>query len=145
MPARALPPLAEIADTETVLLTYGSIGFFLISFGVLAYRSFGSMVFGPTATASHILVKDRARAEALKREIEDAAGAPLREKFAKTAELHSTCPSAKKGGELGTFKPGQMVKEFDSAVFEGEIGRVLGPVDTQFGSHLILVSAREEK
>ena len=66
MPARALPPLAEIADTETVLLTYGSIGFFLISFGVLAYRSFGSMVFGPTATASHVLVKDRARAEALK-------------------------------------------------------------------------------
>ena len=93
------------------------------------------------------MVKDRARAEALKREIEDevAAGAPLREKFAKTAEVHSTCPSAKKGGELGTFKPGQMVKEFDSAVFEGEIGRVLGPIGTQFGSHLILVSAREEK
>ena len=146
MPARALPPLAEIADTETVLLTYGSIGFFLISFGVLAYRSFGSMVFGPTATASHVLVKDSARAEALKREIEDevAAGAPLREKFAKTAEVHSTCPSAKKGGELGTFKPGQMVKEFDAVVFGGDVGRVLGPVDTRFGSHLILVTDREE-
>ena len=90
--------------------------------------------------------KDRARAEALKREIEDevAAGAPLREKFAKTAEVHSTCPSAKKGGELGTFKPGQMVKEFDAVVFGGDVGRVLGPVDTQFGSHLILVTDREE-
>ena len=104
------------------------------------------MVFGPTATASHIFVRDRARAEALKREIEDevAAGAPLREKFAKTAEVHSTCPSAKKGGELGTFKPGQMVKEFDAVVFGGDVGRVLGPVDTQFGSHLILVTDREE-
>ena len=104
------------------------------------------MVFGPTATASHVLVKDSARAEALKREIEDevAAGAPLREKFAKTAEVHSTCPSAKKGGELGTFKPGQMVKEFDAVVFGGDVGRVLGPVDTQFGSHLILVTDREE-
>jgi len=145
MPARALAPLAEIADAETALLTYGSIGFFLATLGFFAYRAFGSMVFGPTATASHILVKDRARAEALKREIEDevAAGAPLRAKFAKTAELNSTCPSAKKGGELGTFKPGQMVKEFDAVVFSGELNAVLGPVDTQFGSHLILVTDRE--
>lgn len=143
--ASSLAPLAEIADAETALLTYGSIGFFLATLGFFAYRAFGSMMFGPTATASHILVKDRARAEALKREIEDevAAGAPLRAKFAKTAELNSTCPSAKKGGELGTFKPGQMVKEFDAVVFAGELNAVLGPVDTQFGSHLILVTDRE--
>jgi peptidyl-prolyl cis-trans isomerase C len=128
------------------MLTYGSIGVFVATIAFFVYRAFGSMMFGPTATASHVLVKDRARAEALKAEIEAdvAGGAPLRAKFARVAEQHSTCPSAKKGGELGTFKPGQMVKEFDNVVFTGEIGAVLGPVDTQFGSHLILITDREE-
>ena len=144
--ATGATPLGDVADAETVMLTYGSIGVFVATIAFFVYRAFGSMMFGPTATASHVLVKDRAKAEALKAEIEAdvAGGAPLRAKFARVAEQHSTCPSAKKGGELGTFKPGQMVKEFDNVVFTGEIGAVLGPVDTQFGSHLILITDREE-
>ena len=91
------------------MLTYGSIGVFVATIAFFVYRAFGSMMFGPTATASHVLVKDRARAEALKAEIEaDVAGggAPLRAKFARVAEQHSTCPSAKKGGELGDVQAG---------------------------------------
>ena len=91
------------------------------------------------ASARHILVADESFCLSIKEEIANGAD------FGELAKKHSQCPSGKKGGDLGRFGPGQMVKEFDSAVFEGEIGRVLGPVDTQFGSHLILVSAREEK
>jgi peptidyl-prolyl cis-trans isomerase C len=60
----------------------------------------------------------------------------------------SECPSANRGGALGTFKPGMMVKEFDKVVFEMEVGKVHGPVETQFGSHLIFITRRyggEEK
>jgi peptidyl-prolyl cis-trans isomerase C len=56
----------------------------------------------------------------------------------------SECPSAKRGGNLGTFKPGMMVKEFDEVCFNQEVGVVHGPIKTQFGSHLILVTRRYE-
>jgi len=56
----------------------------------------------------------------------------------------SECPSASRGGNLGTFKPGMMVKEFDRVVFEKEVGVVHGPVETQFGAHLILITRRFE-
>jgi peptidyl-prolyl cis-trans isomerase C len=56
----------------------------------------------------------------------------------------SECPSATRGGNLGTFKPGMMVKEIDQVVFEKEVGVVHGPVNTQFGSHLILITRRYE-
>jgi peptidyl-prolyl cis-trans isomerase C len=145
-PSRASRLVARAADTETVLLTYGSIGLVVTSIGWFAYRAFGSMMFGPSASASHILVKDAASAQALKDEIDRdvAGGAPLRAKFAQLATKHSTCPSSKKGGDLGTFKPGQMVKEFNDVVFSAPIDVVQGPIDTQFGSHLILITARED-
>ena len=138
---------ARAADTETVLLTYGSIGLVVSTIGWFVYRAFGSMMFGPSASASHILVKDAATAQALKDEIarDVAGGAPLRAKFAQLATKHSTCPSSKKGGDLGTFKPGQMVKEFNDVVFSAPIDVVQGPIDTQFGSHLILITAREDE
>jgi peptidyl-prolyl cis-trans isomerase C len=47
------------------------------------------------------------------------------------------CPSGKKGGDLGEFRKGQMVKPFDDAVFKGPLLSVQGPVKTQFGFHLI--------
>lgn len=56
----------------------------------------------------------------------------------------SECPSANRGGNLGTFKPGMMVKEIDRVCFEKEVGVVHGPVETQFGSHLILITRRYE-
>jgi len=147
-PARALDAsvVSELAMSENAMLTYGSIGVCAASIAFFAYRAFGSAFIGPSATASHVLVASRARAEALKSEIETAVagGAPLRATFARAAEKESTCPSAKKGGELGTFRRGQMVREFDDVVFTGDLDTVLGPVDTQFGSHLILVTARAE-
>lgn len=90
----------------------------------------------PTATARHILVNTEAECLKLKAEIE--AGAD----FAAVAKQHSSCPSGRNGGDLGAFGPGQMVKEFDQAVFSGEVGKVLGPVQTQFGYHLLEVTKR---
>jgi peptidyl-prolyl cis-trans isomerase C len=90
------------------------------------------------ATARHILVASKEVCEDLKKQIE--AGAD----FAAVAREHSLCPSGKQGGGLGEFGPGQMVKEFDQSVFNGEVGKVLGPVQTQFGYHLLEVISRTE-
>merc|ERR1711865_764374 len=91
-----------------------------------------------SAEASHILVKDEAKANELKAEIEGGAD------FAELAAKHSTCPSGKSGGSLGEFGPGQMVPEFDKVVFSGEIKKVLGPIKTQFGHHLIWITKRSD-
>lgn len=88
------------------------------------------------ATARHILVASLEACEALKTRIE--AG----EDFAACAKENSQCPSGQRGGDLGEFGPGQMVPEFDEAVFNGEIGKVLGPIKTQFGYHLLEVTSR---
>jgi peptidyl-prolyl cis-trans isomerase C len=62
------------------------------------------------------------------------------------ASEHSTCPSGKNGGSLGEFSPGQMVKEFNDVVFTtGKVGQVEGPVKTQFGYHLILITRRGDE
>lgn len=84
-----------------------------------------------SACAQHILVKDKVLAEKLKERI--AKG----EDFGKLAKQYSTCPSGKKGGDLGEFRSGQMVKAFDDVVFKKEVLKVHGPVKTQFGFHLI--------
>ena len=55
-----------------------------------------------------------------------------------------TCPSAKQGGALGTFGPGQMVPAFDKVCWSAPVGSVQGPVQTQFGYHLILVTERSD-
>ena len=91
----------------------------------------------PTATARHILVATEAQCLQLKNEIEDGAD------FAEVARKKSSCPSRAQGGDLGAFRPGQMVKEFDEVVFSGEVNKVLGPVKTQFGYHLIKVEERD--
>ena len=106
---------------------------------------FGDFVkrFTTKATASHILIKGGAEAqhklEDLKVDIHDS---PL--KFAEAAAQFSECPSASSGGSLGEFGPGAMVKEFDTVVFGEEIGKVHGPIKTQFGYHLIYISDRTE-
>ena len=89
-----------------------------------------------SASARHILVDTEERCLELKTEIEGGAD------FADMARQHSSCPSGRQGGELGTFGPGQMVKEFDDVVFSGELNTVLGPVQTQFGYHLLEVTER---
>ncbi len=90
------------------------------------------------ASARHILVASEEDCIALKGRIEGG------EDFADVAKQHSKCPSGQQGGALGEFRPGQMVKEFDQVVFSGEIGKVLGPVKTQFGYHLIEITERTD-
>ena len=53
------------------------------------------------------------------------------------AKKHSICSSAKRGGDLGEFKKGQMVKSFDDVVFKKPILKVHGPIKTKFGYHII--------
>ena len=88
------------------------------------------------AKARHILVQTQAECESLKKQIEGGAD------FAAIAQKHSKCPSGRQGGALGEFGPGQMVKEFDIVVFSAEVGKVHGPVKTQFGYHLIEITSR---
>ncbi len=80
---------------------------------------------------SHILVKTENEAKALLEEIHHGAG------FEKIAEMHSMCPSRKKGGDLGAFGRGQMVREFEKAAFALEKGQLSQPVKTEFGWHVI--------
>jgi peptidyl-prolyl cis-trans isomerase C len=91
---------------------------------------------GMKATARHILVASEKACLDLKQQIEGGAS------FADLAKEHSTCPSGQRGGDLGTFGKGQMVPEFDKVVFSGEVGKVHGPVKTQFGFHLLEVTKR---
>jgi peptidyl-prolyl cis-trans isomerase C len=88
------------------------------------------------ATARHILVKTLDECNDIKDQI--AKGSD----FADMAKKSSLCPSGKQGGALGEFYPGQMVAEFDQVVFSEEIGKVHGPVQTQFGFHLIEITSR---
>ncbi len=91
-----------------------------------------------TARARHILVDTEEKCNDLKQQITDGAD------FADIAKKNSSCPSGKKGGDLGEFGPGQMVKEFDEVVFSGEVGVVHGPVKTQFGYHLLEITSRTD-
>ena len=90
------------------------------------------------ATARHILVDTQEECENIKQQIENGTD------FAEAAQKPSQCPSGQKGGSLGEFSPGQMVKEFDQVVFSEEVGKVHGPVQTQFGFHLIEITSRTE-
>ncbi|APZ94774.1 peptidylprolyl isomerase [Fuerstiella marisgermanici] len=91
-----------------------------------------------TAAARHILVPEESTCQDLKQQIEQGAD------FADVAKEHSQCPSGAKGGDLGTFGEGQMVPEFDQVVFNEALNTVHGPVKTQFGYHLLEITARTE-
>jgi peptidyl-prolyl cis-trans isomerase C len=88
------------------------------------------------ATARHILVDTETKCEELKKDIEGG------QDFAEVAKKHSSCPSGRNGGDLGSFGPGQMVPEFDTVVFSADLNTVQGPVKTQFGYHLLEVTSR---
>ncbi len=81
--------------------------------------------------ASHILVKKRSEADNILKEMEKGAD------FAELAKKYSLCPSSKKGGSLGFFTRGKMVKEFEKAAFSLAKGEVSGAVKTEFGYHII--------
>ncbi len=90
------------------------------------------------ASARHILVPTASQAEEIKKQIAEGAD------FADMARPHSTCPSGRQGGDLGEFAPGQMVSAFNDVCFNDAVGVVHGPVQTQFGFHLIEVTDRSE-
>ena len=93
---------------------------------------------GEQVCARHILLDNLEDAEAALAEID--AGAD----FAQVAVERSTGPSGPNGGDLGCFGRGMMVAPFEQAAFDAEVGVPVGPVETQFGQHLILVSERRE-
>ncbi|MGN0191926.1 MAG: peptidylprolyl isomerase [Candidatus Gastranaerophilaceae bacterium] len=88
-------------------------------------------------SAGHILVKTRPEALALKKRIDNG------EKFEDLAKAYSLCPSGQRGGVLGSFGRGQMVKSFENAAFNLPVGQVSEPVKTEFGWHLIKVYDRK--
>jgi peptidyl-prolyl cis-trans isomerase C len=89
------------------------------------------------AQARHILVKTAEQAEALKRRIDQG------EAFDLLAKKHSTCPSAKRGGDLGEVRPGQMVGAIDQVIFKKPLRTVHGPIRSKFGYHLVQVFYRD--
>lgn len=100
----------------------------------------GEFATGEQVCAAHILVDDVDTANQLVSELE--AGAD----FAELAVEHSTDPgSGARGGDLGCFGRGMMVAPFEEAAFSAEIGEVTGPVESQFGQHLILVTERVDE
>ena len=92
-----------------------------------------------TASAKHILVETEDLANELLNKITNNEIT-----FEEAAREHSTCPSKDADGDLGTFPRGQMVPEFEDAVFSMNKDEVKGPVQTQFGYHLIKVEGRNE-
>lgn len=91
-----------------------------------------------SASARHLLVQTEELCIELKDRI--AKG----EKFEDLAKEYSQCPSGSQGGDLGTFFQGQMVPEFDKVVFNDELNVVHGPVQTQFGYHLLETTSRND-
>lgn len=127
--------LAQMAMRETMQ------GISVTEEELKAYYESNSQQFqkGETVSAKHILVDDEETCNTILASIENGE-----KSFEDAARECSTCPSGSKGGDLGTFGRGQMVKEFDEAAFAAEIGKIAGPVKTQFGYHLIKVEEKKE-
>ena len=88
----------------------------------------------PEFNASHIIVESEDEAQALREELDDGAD------FNDLAREHSIDGAAQGGGSLGWFGPGMMIPEFEAAVMEMEPGEITGPLQTQFGWHLVLLN-----
>ncbi len=80
---------------------------------------------------AHILVKTEKEANAVLERLKKG------QKFANIAKAVSLCPSGKRGGDLGTFGRGQMVKEFEHAAFALQKRQISPPVKTRFGYHIM--------
>jgi parvulin-like peptidyl-prolyl isomerase len=98
--------------------------------------------------ARHILVniENNDSVAALKTARDLAARAKRGEDFAGLAKKYSKdAGSGARGGDLGWFGKGRMVKQFDEAAFKARTGQIVGPVRSQFGYHIIQVIARESR
>ncbi|MBC8870557.1 MAG: peptidylprolyl isomerase [Planctomycetes bacterium] len=101
---------------------------------------------GTEVKASHILLKYEPQSTAEEKKAANDKIATIKQEilagadFAEAAKKHSACPSSDKGGDLGFFKRGQMVKPFSDTAFGMTAGQMSEPVETQFGVHLIKVT-----
>ena len=87
---------------------------------------------GNKIKCSHILVQKQSEAIAILDQIKNG------EKFGKLArEFSSDTGSAKRDGNLGFFGRGKMVKEFETAAFNLQVGQISEPIKTQYGYHII--------
>lgn len=89
--------------------------------------------------ASHILVSDEKEAKDIKNKLDDGAD------FAKLAKEHSSDGSSENGGDLGWFSTGEMVPQFEDAVFNMKKGEISDPVKSEFGYHIILLEDKRDK
>jgi parvulin-like peptidyl-prolyl isomerase len=80
---------------------------------------------------AHILVKTEQEAKMIADQLNKGAN------FSKVAMEKSLCPSGKRGGDLGIFGRGKMVREFENAAFALQKGQTSQPVKTEFGWHII--------
>ena len=84
-----------------------------------------------TIKARHILVDQEYEAKDIEKKLAEGKS------FEEMAKAFSKCPSGKRGGDLGEFGRGRMVKAFEDAAFALNRDEVSKPVRTQFGYHLI--------
>ncbi|MBU5310584.1 peptidylprolyl isomerase [Tissierella carlieri] len=92
-----------------------------------------------TVVASHILVDNEEKAKDIIKEINEGLS------FEDAAINYSSCPSKEQGGNLGEFTKGQMVPEFETAAFNMEVDAISEPVKTQFGYHIIKLTAKNKE
>lgn len=92
----------------------------------------------PTARARHIQVGSVEDAKQLLRMLDQG------EQFDALASQYSICPSGEQGGNLGQFNPGMLAPEMDDVVFEGQIGVVHGPIESDWGFHLVEILERKD-
>ena len=90
-----------------------------------------------TAMARHILVKTKREADDLLQQLAKKAD------FAKLARKHSTCNSAKRGGDLGEVRQGEMVPAINNVIFKKPVNKFHGPIKTKFGFHIVEVYFRD--
>ena len=94
----------------------------------------------PQVNARHILVKEKALAEDISKQLKEGAD------FAALAKQYSVDPgSGKRGGELGWFDEGKMIKPFSEVAFAAKVNDISDPVETRFGFHVIEVLERQDK
>ena len=120
---------------KIILLTILVLGMIFISgakIGAKMNQEFSEV------SAKHILVSTQKEALDLKTKIDNNEIT-----FEEAAAKYSSCPSGSRGGDLGYFPKGVMVKPFEEAAFSSEINKVTNPVQTQFGWHLIKVTDKK--
>lgn len=119
-----------------------NVGISIGNYGTVSSSAYANEV--KLVHALHILVPTEAEAIKIRKEILNIKPeASVLKSFMKAASAYSTCPSAESGGDLGWFKRGDMVPEFEKAAFALPEGEVSQPVKTEFGWHLIYVAQKK--